>query len=131
MIDAMKVRRARLPCPFCGSQPEQNAFGYYHMGTESREIRCTNKSCIVRPYIIRGQDEENDFDLIEAWNTRAPFPAALDPVTVEACAKAAMEAFGKVQQDTFVLEGPAGIARRMVKAIRALLAQPAPSGDSK
>jgi restriction alleviation protein Lar len=60
-----------LSCPFCGAQPEQEAFGYYHMGTESREIRCKNPICKVRPYIILDQ-EEDQFDLVEAWNDRCP-----------------------------------------------------------
>jgi hypothetical protein len=63
-------RVALLPCPFCGSEVEQEAFGYYHLGTESREIRCVNPKCPVKPYISLDQDEDQ-FDMVEAWNTRA------------------------------------------------------------
>ena len=59
-----------LPCPFCGAEPVENAFGYYHEGTESREIRCENAACPVKPYVICDQDDEIEFDMVAAWNTR-------------------------------------------------------------
>lgn len=61
------------PCPFCGSEPIEQAFGNYHEGTESREICCTNPRCKVRPGIVLWQDEDQ-FDLVEAWNERHEAP---------------------------------------------------------
>lgn len=68
----MTIERKLLPCPFCGSDPVENAYGYYHLGTESRDIRCENVACLVKPYVSCDQADELEFDLIEAWNTRAP-----------------------------------------------------------
>lgn len=39
---------------------------------------------------------------------------------IDECVKVAMDAFGKIDRNTFVLEGPGGIARRMVNSIRAM-----------
>lgn len=57
-------------CPWCDVVPSYDVYGYYHLGTESREIRCENALCKVRPHIILDQDDDQ-FDLEEAWNRRA------------------------------------------------------------
>ena len=57
-------------CPFCGAQPEHDGYGYYHLGTESQEIRCTNAACRVRPSVRQCQNEYGEWSLEEAWNTR-------------------------------------------------------------
>jgi len=60
--------RTANPCPHCNVLPESDGFGYYHLGTETHEIRCKNAACPVKPYVIQTQDEECEFDLIERWN---------------------------------------------------------------
>lgn len=40
--------------------------------------------------------------------------------TINACAQAAMDAYSQTTTDRYVLEGPAGMASRMIGAVRAL-----------
>lgn len=40
--------------------------------------------------------------------------------TINACAQAAMDAYAQTTPDQYVLEGPAGMARRMIGAVRGL-----------
>jgi hypothetical protein len=44
--------------------------------------------------------------------------------TINACAQAAMDAYSQTTADKYVLEGPAGMASRMIGAVRALAFAP-------
>lgn len=58
-------------CPFCGVIPERNGYGFYHTGNESREIRCENTLCHVKPGVTQNQSEYGEWSLEDAWNDRA------------------------------------------------------------
>lgn len=69
-ISAAKAMDKMKGCPWCGVEPTYEAYGYYHLGQETREIRCVNVLCKVKPYIIWDQGDE-PIDLVETWNERA------------------------------------------------------------
>jgi Restriction alleviation protein Lar len=70
MTDAMQVKEALLPCPFCGGKARvAEGCDEYWIACMS----CQASSCL----------RNNIQASAAAWNTRAPSPAALDPVTVE------------------------------------------------
>lgn len=39
---------------------------------------------------------------------------------IQECAEAAFKAYGSITSDEYVMEGPAGLAKRMIGAIKAL-----------
>jgi hypothetical protein len=48
---------------------------------------------------------------------------------IEECAHAAFKAYGSITSDQYVLEGPAGLARRMINSIKALSLPSTHRGD--
>jgi hypothetical protein len=61
-----------MPCPFCGGPATRDGTGSYDMGDESQFISCDNADCRVMPIVMQHQSEYGEWDLADAWNTRAP-----------------------------------------------------------
>jgi hypothetical protein len=57
---------------------------------------------------------------IAAWIESMPTDAEIRNGIIEECAHAAFKAYGSITSDQYVLEGPAGLARRMINSIKAL-----------
>jgi hypothetical protein len=120
MTDAMQVKEALLPCPFCGGKAEIERNG---SAKQSCIIACEDCGCRLETGEI--------WSMGQRWNTRrAPSPAALDSVTVEACAKVCEDRIHRDENGEPLCGWDHNAAYNAediacAKAIRALIGQPA------
>ncbi len=72
----------------------------------------------------QGAQDTGGQDLIEggitAWIESQPTDAEIRNGIIEECAHAAFEAYGSLTSSQYVMEGPAGLAKRMINAIKSL-----------
>ncbi len=74
MTDAMKVKEALLPCPFCGGVAQR--FDDHDTGSINEGMSCIECTRCHACSAMHGDRKEN---LVDSWNTRAPSPAVLEP----------------------------------------------------
>ena len=83
------------PCPWCGVAPERDGYGYYHLGTDSQEIHCTNDECRIKPSVLQHQHEYGEWSLEDAWNRCTPPPDLAGTEVQRDIAEMIVEKFGR------------------------------------